>query len=176
MKSAYLEAADTVDGVIKVLYHNGYRLALEESQEDDDEYCWYLSEVTDGGLRLVESGVSQSEDDAWEDGLYFLFSLDHYEPVLGAMKLMFPPIPMAWNEMNDGGLIELFFQKIGEWDTGIVTAYEEGPFIAYDGYFYHTPPTFFDALKIHMVEAPLAHSVLEAKNKDFRKWYFKQAP
>ncbi len=173
MKSAFLEAADTVDGVIKVLYHNGYRLALEESQENDAEYCWYLSKVNGDILSLEESGCAEDQDNAWENAVWHLFSRDVYEPVLGALKICFPRIPQAWQEVGDEILMETFFEKIGGWDTGIVTAYEEGPYLAYGGKFYREPNNFFEKLKMHAVDLPLAHSVAEAENTDFKNWYFK---
>ena len=173
MKSYFLEGVDTADGTIKFLYHNGYRLALEESQEDEEEFCWYLSKVVGNTLVLEESGCSANEDAAWDTGLYHLFSRDTYEPVIGPFSLCFPPIPRAWQKMGQYGLIEMFFEKIGEWDTGVVTAYEEGPYFAYDGNFYLLPDNFIELIKSRAVALPLAHKMSEASNEDFKNWYLK---
>ena len=172
-KSAFLEAADTADGVIKVLYHNSFRLALEESQEDEGEFCWYLSRVVNGTLALEESGCSENEDTAWDAGLYHLFWRDTYEPSIGTFSLCFPPIPRAWQKMGQEGLIETFLEKIGEWDTGVVTAYEEGPYFAYEGNFYLLPDNFIELIKTRAVALPLAHKVAEATSEDFKNWYLK---
>ena len=172
-KSAFLEAADTVDGVTKVLYHNSFRLALEESQEDEGEFCWYLSRVVNGTLALEESGCSENEDTAWDAGLYHLFWRDTYEPSIGTFSLCFPPIPRAWQKMGQDGLIDMFLEKIGKWDTGVVTAYEEGPYFAYEGNFYLLPDNFIDLIKTRAVALPLAHKVAEATSEDFKNWYLK---
>lgn len=98
------------------------------------------------------------------------------KPILNSIKLN---KDMTLTISNFPGVkedVEEFWDYAGSFDTGIVSAYEEGNYLAYDGYFYNLPPNFFYDIQKGEVTLTRAHSVKDAQNIGYKQWYFNEVP
>lgn len=98
------------------------------------------------------------------------------KPILNSIKLN---KDMTLTISNFPGVkedVEEFWDRAGNFYTGIVSAYEEGEYLAYDGYFYHLPPNFFHIIETGSITLQRAHAVKDAENLSFADWYLGLVP